>query len=59
MAFLDDIKEELIAQGLDPQLFDYLDDRVAEIVADKLSQRIGDLEERLTEEMTALIRKRT
>lgn len=57
--FLDAVKAELIAGGIDRQLFDYFEDRIAEIVADKLSQQLGDIEERLSEEFEALIRKRT
>jgi hypothetical protein len=57
--FLDQIKADLIAEGLPPDLFSYLEDRIAEIVADKLSQAIGDLEEKLTEDLTSLVRKRT
>lgn len=59
MAFLDDVKDELIAEGIPPQLFDYMEDRINQIISDKLSQCIGDLEERMTEEMKAYIRKRT
>jgi hypothetical protein len=45
---LDFIKNHMLTEGQVTQdLLDYIDDRVREIVSDKLSQAMGDLEEQM------------
>lgn len=49
--FLKHIRQELIADcDVNPILFDYIDDRINEIISDKLSQCMGDLLDQLKEE---------
>lgn len=49
---LDHIRNHLLETGQATQdLLDYLDDRMLDIVSDKLAQCIGDLEENLLEQI--------
>ncbi len=42
--FMKDLREEILRCGkVDKDLLDYIDDRVRDIVSDKLSQCMGDL----------------
>lgn len=48
--FLENLKRELIEDGVvNANLFYYIDDRINEIVSDKLSQCMGDLLEQIQE----------
>lgn len=50
MPFLDDMRRELIESGqATSDLLDYLDDRIKQIVSDKISQALADFQESLDE----------
>lgn len=58
MSFLADVKAQLIEDGVgNKMLFDYLEDRIAEIVSDKLSQALEDVRQQLEEDQIERFRK--
>ena len=58
MSFLDDIKAELVEDGVVTEaLFYYLDDRINAVVSDKLSQAMEDVRQQLEEDQVERFRK--
>lgn len=58
MSFLDDVKAELIEDGVVTEaLFHYLDDRISAVVSDKLSQAMEDVRQQLEEDQVERFRK--
>lgn len=52
--FLEEIRCELIRQGVQKDLFDYIDDRVKQIIDDRIMHCQQDIYEHLREDLDSL-----
>lgn len=58
MAFIDDIRQELIDDGhASKMLLDYIDERIDQAIANKLMHGFADVEEHLRDQMSDMLKK--